>query len=321
MKFLTAIGCLAHSFLASSTEAGETNIDPALPGYAVVSGVSGNLNSIGSDALDNLMTDWIEGFKKTYPNVNLHIKGRGSSTALGSLIDSTAQIGSMSRPMKAEEVETFEKKFGYKPTEVKVAIDVLAVIAHKDNPIKGLSMKQIDSIFSANRKQGGNEISSWDQAGLDAWKGRAIALHGHNSASIIYGFFQEYALGKDSFKSTVMEHMRSFEVLQSVGGDMNGLGYAGIGYKSPSVRALPLAKEDGGKFSEANYANALSGDYPLARTLYLYVNKKPRESLDKLTLEFLKFVLSKEGQQIVEKKGFYPMPKDYASGILTSLSK
>ena len=227
----------------------------------------------------------------------------------------------MSRPMKAEEVETFEKKFDYKPSEVKVAIDVLAVIAHKNNTIKGLSMKQMDSIFSANRKQGGNEISAWDQTGLDAWKGRAISLYGHNSASITYGFFQEYALGKDSFKSTVMEQMRSSAVLQRVGGDMNGLGYAGIGYKNPSIRALPLAKDDGGKFFEAKYANALSGDYPLAHTLFLYVNKKPGESLDKLTLEFLRFVLSKEGQQVVEKGGYYPMPEDYAAEILTSLSK
>ena len=312
---------IAAGFTALSANAKESTIDPTMPSYTAVSGVSGNLNSIGSDSLNNLMTLWAEGFKKAYPNVNIQIEGKGSSTAPPALIEGTAQIGPMSRPMKAEEIDAFEKKFGYKPTEVKVAIDALAVFAHKDNPIKGLTMKQVDSIFSSTRKMGGGDITTWDQAGLDAWKGRSVSLFGRNSASGTYGFFQENALGKGDYKSTVKEQPGSSAVVQGVGGDLYAIGYSGIGYKTSGVRAVPLASEDGGAFFEAEYENCLSGDYPLSRFLILYVNKKPGEALDKLTLEFLKYVLTKEGQQVVEKDGYFPMPKDFAAEIVTSLSK
>jgi phosphate transport system substrate-binding protein len=312
---------IAAGFTALSANAKESAIDPTMPSYTAVSGVSGNLNSIGSDSLNNLMTLWAEGFKKAYPNVNIQIEGKGSSTAPPALIEGTAQIGPMSRPMKAEEIDAFEKKFGYKPTEVKVAIDALAVFAHKDNPIKGLTMKQVDSMFSSTRKMGGSDITTWDQAGLEAWKGRSVSLFGRNSASGTYGFFQENALGKGDYKSTVKEQPGSSAVVQGVGGDLYAIGYSGIGYKTSGVRAVPLASEDGGEFFEAEYDNCLSGDYPLSRFLILYVNKKPGEALDKLTLEFLKYVLTKEGQQVVEKDGYFPMPKDFAAEIVTSLSK
>lgn len=312
---------LAAGFTAISANAKESMIDPAMPSYTSVSGVTGNLNSIGSDTLNNLMTEWAEGFKKLYPNVNIQIEGKGSSTAPPALIEGTAQIGPMSRPMKAEEIDKFEKKFGYKPTEVKVAIDALAVFAHKDNPIKGVSMKQVDSIFSSTRKKGGSDIATWDQLGLDAWKGRAISLFGRNSASGTYGFFQEHALGKGDYKSSVKEQPGSSAVVQGIGADPYAIGYSGIGYKTSGVRALPLASEDGGEFFEASYENCLSGDYPMSRFLILYVNKKPGEPLDKLTLEFLKFALSKEGQQVVEKDGYFPLPKDFAAEVVGSLSK
>jgi phosphate transport system substrate-binding protein len=314
--------CLAGAIFALLPVHAEdkSHLDPALPDYKAMSGVSGNLNSIGSDTLNNLMTLWAEGFKKAYPNVNVQIEGKGSSTAPPALIEGTAQIGPMSRPMKAEEIDAFEKKHGYKPTEVKVAIDALAVFAHKDSPLKGLSMKQVDSIFSKTRKKGGEDISDWGQLGLDAWKGRAISLFGRNSASGTYGFFQEHALAKGDFKPTVKEQPGSSAVVQGIGADPYAIGYSGIGYKTSSVRALPIAGDDG-TFYDANYDNALSGDYPLARFLLVYVNKKPGQPLDLLTLEFIKFVLSKEGQAIVEKDGYYPMPAEIAAEVAASLTK
>jgi phosphate transport system substrate-binding protein len=306
--------------IAATSYAEQSHLDPALPDYKSVSGVSGNLNSIGSDTLNNLMTLWAEGFKKVYPNVNIQIEGKGSSTAPPALIEGTAQIGPMSRPMKAEEIDAFEKKFGYKPTEVKVAIDALAVFAHKDNPVKGLTMKQVDALFSKTRKKGGDDLTEWGQLGLNAWKGRAISLFGRNSASGTYGFFQEHALAKGDFKPTVKEQPGSSAVVQGVGADPYAIGYSGIGYKTSGVRALPVAGDDG-KFYEADYDNCLSGDYPLARYLMVYVNKKPGQPLDKLTLEFLKFVLTKEGQAIVEKDGYFPMPAEVAAEVVDSLSK
>ena len=314
--------CLATAIFALLPASAEdkSHLDPALPDYKAISGVSGNLNSIGSDTLNNLMTLWAEGFKKAYPNVNIQIEGKGSSTAPPALIEGTAQIGPMSRPMKAEEIDAFEKKHGYKPTEVRLAIDALAVFAHKDNPLKGLSMKQLDSIFSKTRKKGGEDITDWGQLGLDAWKGRAISLFGRNSASGTYGFFQEHALAKGDFKPTVKEQPGSSAVVQGTGADPYAIGYSGIAYKTSSVRALPLAGDDG-TFYEANYDNALSGDYPLARFLLVYVNKKPGQPLDLLTLEFLKFVLSKEGQAIVEKDGYFPLPAEVAAEMADSLAK
>jgi phosphate transport system substrate-binding protein len=313
--------CITGTLItALSAVAEQSHLDPALPSYKAVSGVSGNVNSIGSDTLNNLMTLWAEGFKKAYPNVNIQIEGKGSSTAPPALIEGTAQIGPMSRPMKAEEIDAFEKKYGYKPTEVRLAIDALAVFAHKDNPLKGLSMKQVDSLFSSTRKKGGEDITDWGQLSVDSWKGRAVSLFGRNSASGTYGFFQEHALAKGDFKPTVKEQPGSSAVVQGVGADPYAIGYSGIGYKTSGVRALPIAGDDG-KFYEADYDNCLSGDYPLARFLVAYVNKKPGQPLDSLTLEFLKFVLSKEGQEIVEKDGYFPLPAEIAQEVVDSLAK
>ncbi len=306
--------------LAAAAPGATSHLDPALPAYQVVSGVSGNLTSIGSDTLNNLMTLWAEGFKKTYPNVNVQIEGKGSSTAPPALIEGTARIGPMSRPMKAEEIDAFEKKFGYKPTEVRVGIDALAVFAHKDNPLKGVTLKQIDALFSKTRKRGGGDLTDWGQLGLDSWKGRAVSLFGRNSASGTYGFFQEHALAKGDFKPSVKEQPGSSAVVQGVGADPYAIGYSGIGYKTSGVRALPVAGDDG-KFHDATYDNALSGDYPLARFLLVYVNKKPGQALDTLTLEFLKFVVSKAGQTIVEKDGYYPLPAEVATEVVESLAK
>ncbi len=312
--------CIATAALTALCPAAESHLDPKLAEYSKVSGVAGNLNSIGSDTLNNLMTFWAEGFKKNYPNVNIQIEGKGSSTAPPALIEGTSQLGPMSREMKSTEIDEFEKKYGYKPTAVQVAIDALAVFAHKDNPIKGLTFKQVDSIFSSTRKRGGDDVTEWGQLGLDAWKGRPISLFGRNSASGTYGFFQEHALKKGDYKTSVKEQPGSSAVVQGVGADLYALGYSGIGYRTSAVRALPIAGDDG-KFYEANYDNALSGDYPMARFLVVYVNKKPGQPLDKLTLEFLKFVLSKEGQAIVEKDGYFPIPAELTSEVIGSLEK
>ncbi len=298
----------------------ESHLDPKLPEYKKVSGVTGNLNSIGSDTLNNLNALWAEGFKKQYPNVNIQIEGKGSSTAPPALIQGTAQLGPMSRPMKDKEVDEFEKKIGYKPTQVKVAIDALAVYVHKDNPIKGLTYKQLDSIFSSTRKYGGDDITEWGELGLDAWKGRKISLFGRNSASGTYGYFQKHALKKGDYKSSVKEQPGSSAVIQGVGADLYGIGYSGIGYRTSTVRAIPVGGEDGVLY-EPSYDNALAGDYPMARFLNVYVNKKPGQPLDKLTLEFLKFVLSKDGQAIVEKDGYYPMPAALAEQVISALEK
>ena len=138
---LTAAGVFSATAMAS--------VDQSLPTYEKASGVSGNLSSVGSDTLANMMTLWAEEFKQMYPNVNIQIQAAGSSTAPPALTEGTSQFGPMSRKMKPNEEEAFEKHYGYKPTAVRVAIDALAVFVHKDNPIKGLTVEQVDGIFSS----------------------------------------------------------------------------------------------------------------------------------------------------------------------------
>lgn len=296
-------------------------VDPSLSAYVKSSGVSGNLSSVGSDTLANLMTLWAEEFKREYPNVNIQIQAAGSSTAPPALTEGTSNLGPMSRKMKDKEVEAFEKKFGYKPTEIRVAIDALAVFVHKDNPIQGLTLPQVDAIFSSNRKCGGAEdITQWGQLGLTgAWQGRSIQLYGRNSVSGTYGYFKEHALCKGDFKNNVNEQPGSASVVQSVSTTVNGIGYSGIGYVTSSVKTVPLANKEGEAFVPASADKAVSGEYPLSRFLYIYVNKHPNKALPPLEKEFLKLVLSKTGQQVVVKDGYIPMPPKVVAAELKKL--
>ena len=281
-------------------------LDPALPDYKPVAGISGNVNSIGSDTLNNLMTYWAEGFAKFYPNVKIQVEGKGSSTAPPALIAGTSQLGPMSRKMKAEEIDQFELKYGYKPRMIAVALDGLAVYVHKDNPIKSLSLQQVDSIFSSTKRRGGRDVSKWGDLGLTGeWASRPISLYGRNSASGTYGFFKEHALSKGDYKSSVKEQPGSASVVQGVENEMGAVGYSGIGYKTSGVRALPIAFRSGP--IEPTQKNVEKFDYPIARYLYIYINKDPSKGADPLVKEFIKYVVSKQGQEMTVKDGYYPI--------------
>jgi phosphate transport system substrate-binding protein len=295
-------------------------VDPALPTYEKTTGVSGNLSSVGSDTLANLMTLWAESFKREYPNVNIQIQAAGSSTAPPALTEGTSSIGPMSRQMKDQELQAFEEKYGYKPTEIPVAIDALAVYVHKDNPIKSMSMEQVDAVFSSTRLCGGEQdIKTWGDLGLTGdWANRSIQLFGRNSVSGTYGYFKEEALCKGDFKANVNEQPGSASVVQSVSSSLNAIGYSGIGYKTSSVKAVPLSKKNGEAF-EANEENAVAGKFPLSRFLYVYVNKAPNKPLNPLEAEFVKLVLSQQGQQVVVKDGYIPLPARVAEKTLSEL--
>lgn len=310
MKFLRFASGVGVGLCALISATAWAALDAKLPDYKKASGVSGNLSSTGSDTLANLMTLWAEEYKKFYPSVNIQIQAAGSSTAPPALTEGTSNLGPMSREMKGKEIEEFEKKYGYKPTAVRVAIDALAVFVHKDNPLKGLTLAQVDSIFSTTRKCGGTQdITKWGQLGLTGqWEKRDIQLFGRNSVSGTYGYFKEHGLCKGDFRNTVNEQPGSASVVQSVSSSVNAIGYSGIGYKTASVKALPLAAQEGQPFVEATEEKAIEGTYPLSRFLYVYVNKKPNQPLPPLELEFLKMVLSKAGQAVVVKDGYIPLP-------------
>lgn len=301
--------------------AGKVEVDASLPDYQKASGVSGNLSSVGSDSLANLMTMWAENYKKLYPNVNIQIQAAGSSTAPPALTEGTSNLGPMSRMMKDEEIQSFEKKYGYKPTAIPVAIDALAVFVHKDNPIVGLDAHQVDAMFSTTRTCGAaNTIDNWGQAGLTGpWATRELQLFGRNSVSGTYGYFKEHALCKGDFKNSVNEQPGSASVVQSVSTSINAIGYSGIGYVTSSVKSVPLAKKNSKDYVAPTPENAISGKYPLSRYLYVYINKAPNKPLQPLEKEFVKLVLSKAGQEVVVKDGYIPLPKAIADKALKLL--
>lgn len=308
---MRAIGLAAGIFGLAAAAIGQVAVDTELPTYVSAPGVSGSVKSIGSDSMNNLMTLWGEEFKKFYPNVKIEVEGKGSSTAPPALIEGQAQFGPMSRPMKASEIDQFEKKFGYKPTLLETGIDALAVFVHKDCPLDEISMDQLLRVYSV----AGPDVT-WDQIGVrdPAYRGRPISLYGRNSASGTYGFFKEHALGGKDFKATVKEQPGSSAVVQGVATDRFAMGYSGIGYKTADVKALRISQ--GGEGFEATARNAYTGDYPLARFLYVYINLDPRKSLEPLRVEFIKLIFSRAGQEVVVKDGYIPVDADTARSNL-----
>jgi phosphate transport system substrate-binding protein len=309
-----AVGVMAMATTGALAQA--PVIDSALPTYKAVEGVSGNVKSIGSDTLNNLMTGWVEAFNKAYPNVKIEVEGKGSATAPPALTEGQSQFGPMSREMKGSEIDAFEKKFGYKPTPVRVAIDCLAVFVHKDCPLESITMEQLKQIFSVEGKE-----MTWGDLGVKdaAWASQKVSLYGRNSASGTYGYFKEHALGKKDFKPTVKEQPGSSAVVQGIASDKFAMGYSGIGYKTADVKTLKVAKSAKDKSFAPSQENALSGEYPIARFLLIYVNAKPNTALDPLRAEFFKMVLSKQGQEVTVKDGYIPVPADVAREDLTKL--
>jgi phosphate transport system substrate-binding protein len=296
-------------------------VDAELAPYQKVDGISGTLNSIGSDTMNNLLKYWSEAFRKYYPGVAVQVEGKGSSTAPPALISGTAQLGPMSRAMKSTEIDQIEAKYGFKPTEIRTSLDALAVFVHKDNPVTGLSLDKVDAVFSKNRKRGFPEdVTTWGQLGLTGdWAGKPISLYGRNSASGTYGFFKEHTLDKGDYKDEVKEQPGSASVVQGVTEDRYAIGYSGIGYITSGVKAISLADKTDGEMFAPTYENVLSRKYPLARYLYIYIVNDPNAPLDPLVREFMKFVLSKEGQEIVIKDGYLPIPAKVAQEELAKL--
>jgi phosphate transport system substrate-binding protein len=310
-RIVTATGLAAAAALVTTLAyAQAVQVDAGIPSYGRTGGVSGNLSSVGSDTLNNLMTLWAEGFQKQYPNVRIQIEGKGSSTAPPALISGTAQLGPMSRTMRPTEIDEFEKKYGYEPTQIRVAVDALAVYVNKDNPLAQLTLPEVDAIFSKGRACGAKKtLNSWGDAGVQdgRFAGRPISLYGRNSASGTYGYFKEHALCRGDYRDTVKEQPGSASVVQGVTEDLHGIGYSGIGYRTSGVKPLALAAKAGAPYYQASAEDALSGQYPLARFLYVYVNRAPNKPLDPLVREFLVYALSKQGQENVVKDGYLPI--------------
>jgi phosphate transport system substrate-binding protein len=310
----------ALALAAPFARAQQVQVDAGIPAYQKTSGVSGNVNSVGSDTMNNLMTLWAEAFVKLYPNLKVQVEGKGSSTAPPALIAGTAQFGPMSRAMRVTEIDQFERKHGYKPTQIRTSYDALAVYVNKDNPLDKLSLAQADAVFSKTRKRGSKDVKSWGDLGLTGdWAARPISIYGRNSASGTYGFFKEHVLQNGDYRDTVKEQPGSASVVQGVTEDRFGIGYSGIGYRTSGVKVLALAEKDGGYYSSGSYEDVKGGKYPLNRFLYLYINKAPGKPLDPLVKEFVRLILSREGQDVVVKDGYLPLSAEIVKQELAKL--
>ncbi len=281
--------------------------------YSKASGVSGSLISVGSDTLAGMMSLWVEEFQALYPNIDAQVQASGSATAPPALTEGTAQFGPMSRPMRMREIEAFERAYGYKPTELRVAIDAIGVFVQRDNPIQGLNFTQLDSIFSETLRCGATKsANTWQDLGLSYdWAKRGIQMFGRNSVSGTYGYFKQNALCGGDFKKNVNEQPGSASVVQSVASSINTIGYSGVGYRVSGVKLLPIAKQ-GTAYVMPTHENILSGLYPLSRYLFVYINKHPGQDLTPIQREFIRFIFSKQGQDLVSKDGYLPISAEIA---------
>lgn len=275
--------------------------------------VAGNASSVGSDTLHNLMVLWAEAFKRRHPTVNLQIESKGSSTAPPALTQGVAQFGPMARPMKETEELAFICRWGYRPMPIRVAVDALAVYVHRDNPIQSLSLDQLDAIYSKARRRGVRRaIVTWGDLGLGGeWADKPISLYGRNSASGTYGFFKERVLMTGDFSDEVKEQPGAASVVLAVATDRYAIGYSGCGYATSSVRAVPLRTTEAWGIPP-NVKDAVSGAYPLARYLLVYINRSPEKPCDPLVREFVKLIVSKEGQDIAVKDGYFSLSVEVA---------
>ena len=308
---------LAVPAFMAKTSAQPLKVDRNIPRYEPVRGVSGHVRSVGSDSMHGEILLWAETFNTIYPKVSIQIEGKGSSTAPPALVEGRAHLAPMSRPMLSEEIETFEEKFGYPPTAVRTSLGVLAVYVHWDNPIESLTLPQLDAIFSKTRRSGyAKDIKTWGDLGLEGeWAEKPINLYGRNAASGTHAYFKEHVLFAGDYKDCVKEQADSDAVIRAIGSEKFAIGYSGIVYKTADVRAVPLRTSESTRAvvpsmdnSIPNMDNGYRARYPLSRYLYVYVNKAPNRALDPLRLEFLKFVLSYEGQEDVLRDGYVPLP-------------
>jgi phosphate transport system substrate-binding protein len=288
--------------------------------YRSTPGVYGTITSVGSDTLASLMAIWAQRFQELYPHITFQIQASGSSTASKALTQGSASIGPMSREMSGQEQANFIKRHGYAPTMLTVAIDAIAIYAEKNSPISQLTLREVDALFSITQLCGASHrIRLWSQLQVVKYgDSQPIQLFGRNSASGTYDLFKQKALCDGDFAPTVNEMPSSSSVLQSVASSIGGLGYAALGYTNDNVKALALSAGSGAYYLPTP-ANLRDGHYPFTRNLYIVVNKPPGQSLATLERTFLRFILSQEGQEIVEDNGYFSVPEQIIEHQLLQL--
>jgi len=280
--------------------------DEFLP-YESVAGLSGNIISIGESTTTNLVARIATEFRRMYPDVAIQVTSSPMSIGPAALLDGRADLVPMSRPLNPEDIQNFTKKYGYPPTEIKVAADALAIYVEKGNPVTGLTLGQLDGIFSRTQRRGDSSIETWGQAGLtEEWADRRITLYGYGPEDGAHQAFQQQVLNGGAFRLSMLVEGGGSSIVQGVAADPAAIGFASVFFASKRVRIVQLAGADG-RFYAPTEENVRSNKYPLSRFLYVYVNKPPRQPLGGPAREFLLFLLSREGQQIVADGGNIPL--------------
>jgi phosphate transport system substrate-binding protein len=285
-------------------------LDAKIPTYQPVTALSGEVRVAGSETMRPLTGAWADSLHLLYPSLKVHVTGRGSETGLALLFEGKVQIAAMSRRLNQQEIVEFKREFGYEPTEVPVGIDALAVYVHKDNPLPGLTLAELDAIFSDERRRGLlYNLRQWSDFMFEGeWTDAPIRLYSPNRLSGTTSFFREHVCNEAPLKKHVNMLAGSASVVVAIAQDRLGIGFSGIGYRTSDVRTVPLASVAGGRLVEPTFQSAMDGSYPLRRPLYLYINKAPKSPVSPAVAEYVKFALSQQGQQSVIAKGYYPLP-------------
>jgi phosphate transport system substrate-binding protein len=285
-------------------------LDKQIHPYSPQSRVSGKLEIIGSNTMEPILERWKDKLEKVHPDLEIILETGGSNTGVESLMSEKTKIAAMSRPMNNKEIEEFTKRVGYPPISVPVALDAFAVFVHKDNPLDHITFQQLDAMFSSERRRGAHEpLDMWGQLGLSGiWEQAPILVQIRDAKSGTGQFFREFVLQGGKDKETVMVQPGAASVVYAVMNDPYAIGYSGIGYRTNSVKPLRVAALEGAPFVEPTFESAINGSYPLRRVLYLYVNQPPHTERSPILSEIVKFAVSLEGQQIVAKSGFFPLP-------------
>lgn len=324
---------LALASLALGEQSGPfatVNSDNSLPRYTPQGQVSGSFKIRGSDTMYPLLSRLTLEFQHRQPKVNVDLRGGGSTQAIAQflqpppgkvgnvvVIDERASppLISTSRELFDAEIKEFVAQHGYEPMAVPVAVDAVALYVNKDNPVSGLTLDQVDAMFSSTRNRGyKTPITQWGQVGLTgAWENAPIQLFGRDRKSGTRAFFQEHCLAGGDFMPGLHESPGAASVILDLSRSQTGIGYSGLGLQSSTVRAVPLAESDGMPFVTPTSTTIANQTYPLRRVLYLYIDKSPKNPLPPATKEFLAFLMSQEGQEAVVKAGFYPLPLSQVS--------
>lgn len=295
-------------------------VDPNLPGYAEPEQpLSGPVVSVGSSTVGNLLNRWSEAFRALHPDVSFELSGAGSGTAPPALISGAAALAPMSRPMNEKELASFRAAFGYEPTRITVAIDALAIFVNVDNPIESLSLQEIDAIFSADRARGGQPIDTWGDLGLQGeWADMPVIVYGFRDTAGGYALFGDLVLKGGDYRTDISVQPGSSAIVNGVGAYPNAVGYASQFFQTRSTRMVPI-RDESGVIHAPDAKSCEHGKYPLARELFIYVNKAPGKPLEPRVDAFLAFILSKEGQTIAAEDGNFPLSPTLAAEQLSKL--